>query len=123
MLKKTYSQFKIKGKVVGVYNPHFYDSGISNDKNWNKLQFGIKIKDNSIIYVQLMGIENKGNNKFRNYITVDKMEINPYEAIEQLKSALKEESVIVSGYIKYEEYNDEIQTNFNVNSIELNVDT
>lgn len=53
------SKFQIKGIVVGTNDPNFYVEGKSEYGVWNKISFGIKIKENSIIYVELLG--NKRN--------------------------------------------------------------
>ncbi|PZT57423.1 hypothetical protein [Paenibacillus silvae] len=52
-LEPTYGYFQLRGKVVGMMSDKAYTEGDSG--TWNRIQFGVKVSSNSIVYVELMG--------------------------------------------------------------------
>ena len=57
-LPQTKGTFQIRGKVIGTESEKFYTEKITKtDKPWRSVRFGVKIDDNSTIYVELNGME------------------------------------------------------------------
>ncbi|WP_145413380.1 hypothetical protein [Paenibacillus xylanexedens] len=52
-LEPTYGYFQLRGQVVGMMSDRAYTEG--DNGLWNRIQFGVKISSNSIVYVELMG--------------------------------------------------------------------
>jgi single-stranded DNA-binding protein len=62
-LQPTYGQFVVKGFVVGLSNEKAFTEGAKEGGNpWKKVQFGVKVNDNSVVYVELMGSKMKNVN-------------------------------------------------------------
>lgn len=55
----TYGKFEVRGTVVGLKSSRAFSEGENDNGNWNRLQFGVKVSHNSIIYVELMGSKSK----------------------------------------------------------------
>lgn len=58
-LKRTKSNFELKGNIVGIDSYNSYLEGTNDSGEWNKISFGIKLARNSIVYIELFGIKNK----------------------------------------------------------------
>jgi hypothetical protein len=55
-LDPTYGQFNLRGIAVGLSHERSLSDGRKEGKDeWKRLQFGIKVNDNSVIYPELMG--------------------------------------------------------------------
>ncbi|WP_411735115.1 hypothetical protein [Paenibacillus sp. M2] len=52
-LEPTYGYFQLRGQVVGMMSDKAYTEG--DNGTWNRIQFGVKVSSNSIVYVELMG--------------------------------------------------------------------
>ncbi|MBD8839405.1 hypothetical protein IFU39_16455 [Paenibacillus sp. CFBP 13594] len=52
-LEPTYGYFQLRGQVVGMISDKAYSEG--DNGTWNRIQFGVKVSNNSIVYVELMG--------------------------------------------------------------------
>jgi hypothetical protein len=58
-LQPTYGNFEARGIVTGMSNSKAYSDGDTQDGQWNRIQFGVKVSSNAYVYVELMG--NKTN--------------------------------------------------------------
>lgn len=58
-LMPTYGKFEVRGIVVGLKSNRAFTEGEGVSGNWNRLQFGVKVSRNSIIYVEMMGSKSK----------------------------------------------------------------
>ncbi|MMZ58966.1 hypothetical protein D1872_209720 [compost metagenome] len=56
-LSPTYGNFVLKGTVVGLADKKAFTEGQTENGKWKRVQFGIKVSENSIIYVELFGLK------------------------------------------------------------------
>lgn len=55
-LQPTYGSFSLRGMVTGLSNERSFSEGEnSSGVKWNRVSFGIKIRDNAFVYVELFG--------------------------------------------------------------------
>lgn len=58
-LMPTYGKFEVRGTVVGLKSSRALTEGDNDYGSWHRLQFGVKVSHNSIIYVEMMGSKSK----------------------------------------------------------------
>ncbi|MGG1650508.1 hypothetical protein ABHN03_25405 [Paenibacillus sp. NRS-1775] len=54
-LSPTYGNFVLRGTVVGLADKKAFTEGQTENGKWKRVQFGIKVSENSIVYVELFG--------------------------------------------------------------------
>ncbi|ASA22687.1 hypothetical protein [Paenibacillus donghaensis] len=54
-LQPTYGKFEIKGIITGLSNTKAYTDGQTENGQWNRLQFGVRVSSNAFVYVEMMG--------------------------------------------------------------------
>ncbi|MDY8021175.1 hypothetical protein [Paenibacillus polymyxa] len=54
-LTPTYGNFVLRGTVVGLADKKAFTEGQTENGKWKRAQFGIKMSENSIVYVELFG--------------------------------------------------------------------
>lgn len=54
-LQPTYGNFEVRGIVTGMLSFKAYSDGDTQEGQWNRIQFGVKVGNNAFVYVELMG--------------------------------------------------------------------
>ncbi|KAF6620508.1 hypothetical protein HFE03_07595 [Paenibacillus sp. EKM102P] len=54
-LSPTYGNFVLRGTVLGLADKKAFTEGQTENGKWKRVQFGIKVSENSIVYVELFG--------------------------------------------------------------------
>lgn len=65
-LQPTYGYFEAIGRVTGINSDRAFSEGNKNDLKWNRLQFGLKVSNNSFVYVELMGNKTEKIRMYKN---------------------------------------------------------
>lgn len=56
-LSPTYGNFVLRGAVVGLADKKTFTEGQTESGKWKRAQFGVKVSENSIIYVEIFGLK------------------------------------------------------------------
>ncbi|MNH75617.1 hypothetical protein D3C73_278640 [compost metagenome] len=96
--KPTYGSFEVIGKVVGMKDSKAYSQGIGTDSEWNRIQFGLKIAENSFSYVELMGSKREKVKLFKRTIN-NKFDKSTFKFV-NWEEAYKDEQYSVTNLIK-----------------------
>ncbi|WP_342423166.1 hypothetical protein [Paenibacillus sp. FSL E2-0178] len=54
-MQPTYGNFEVRGIVTGMLNSKAYSVGDTQEGQWNRIQFGVRVSNNAFVYVELMG--------------------------------------------------------------------
>ncbi|QNR65460.1 hypothetical protein [Paenibacillus peoriae] len=64
-LSPTYGNFVLRGIIVGLADKKAFTEGQTESSKWKRIQFGIKVSESSIVYVELFGSKTSKIKLFR----------------------------------------------------------